>query len=498
VENAPLDDLAAQAHGTSIVVVGGGIGGLIAALSCAKIGIRVTVVEASDRLGGALWTAEVGGVPVDLGAEGYATRDGAVRHLVEELGLTHEVTPPSPRAVWIAGLPGGAQPMPDGTIRGIPENPWDESVRRMIGWRGTWRAYLDRLRPPLTIGQERSLGRLVRTRMGELVLDRLVAPLSLGAFSIHPDDVDVEAAAPGLSAALTRTGSLAGAVMQLRDGTPRSTAEGLEGLEGGMSRLVDALHRRLIDLGVDIVLGTRVGGLEPQDDGRWTVVLDAEANAGANANEGVAAAPEAADHVIVAAGARDAHRLLAPVVPALDPAAVTALEVVTLVISTPEPDAAPVRTAVYPVRGTSAAASVTDSTARWGWASRAAGPGVRVLKVTFGAPGAEPATAPLDDTAAVALAVAEASALLDTPLADANVRGSHRARYEQPPPVSAIGHSEAAQAAREAIHAVPGLAVVGAWVAGTGLAQVIPDALAEVERVRRAALWGSPDEGRLR
>ena len=89
-------------------------------------------------------------------------------------------------------------------------------VRRIIGWRGTWRAYLDRLRPPLTIGQERSLGRLVRTRMGEPVLDRMVAPLSLGAFSIHPDDVDVEIVAPGLNAALTRTGTLAGAVTQVR------------------------------------------------------------------------------------------------------------------------------------------------------------------------------------------------------------------------------------------------------------------------------------------
>jgi len=35
----------------------------------------------------------------------------------------------------------------------------------------------------------------------------------------------------------------------------------------------------------------------------------------------------------------------------------------------------------------------------------------------------------------------------------------------------------------------PGLGVVGAWVSGTGLAQVIPDALTESERVRAALLW---------
>ena len=119
---------------------------------------------------------------------------------------------------------------------------------------------------------------------------------------------------------------------------------------------------------------------------------------------------------------------------------------------------------------------------------------MRVLKVTFGGPDAPPATAALDDAAAADLAVAEASALLGVPLDAGRVLGSHRARYVQPPPVSALGHREAVEAARESIHAVPGLAVVGAWLAGTGIAQVVPDALAEAERVRRAVLWGSADE----
>jgi len=485
VESAPVEDLAAQAHDTHVVVVGGGIGGLVAAYACAKIGIRVTLVEASDRLGGALWTDEVGGLRVDLGAEGYATRGGGVRALVDELGLAHVVAPTGPRAEWIGGLPGGPVQLPAETVRGIPENPWDERVRRLIGWRGAWRAYLDRLRPPLTIGQERSLGRLVRTRMGELVLDRVVAPLSLGAFCIHPDDVDVEAVAPGLSAALTRTGSLSGAVSQLR--AARATAsqpagDGLDGLDGGMQHLVDALRERLRALGAEVVVGVRVAGLRTHPGGRWTIEVDADS----------ARVIDPADHVIVATGAADAHRLLGRAAPALEAMPVLSLEVVTLVISSPELTAAPPRSAVYAVAGRAVAASVTDSTARWPWLRGEAGPDVHVLKVTFGAPGEVPATAALDDAAAADLAVAEATALLGAKLE--TVRGAHRARYLQPPPVSAIGHREAAEAAREAIHAVPGLAVVGAWVAGTGVAQVVPDALEEAERVRRIVLWGSAEK----
>jgi oxygen-dependent protoporphyrinogen oxidase len=483
VDPAPLDDLAAQAHDTHVVVVGGGIGGLVAAYACAKIGIRVTLLEASERLGGALWTEEVGGIRVDLGAEGYATRGGAVRALVDELGLSDVVAPTASRAEWIGGLPGGPVALPPESLRGIPENPWDERVRRLIGWRGAWRAYLDRLRPPLTIGQERSLGRLVRTRMGDLVLDRLVAPLSLGAFSIHPDDVDVEAAAPGLSAALTRTGSLAGGVAQLRAARGSQPAgDGLEGFDGGMLQLVAALTDRLRTFGADIAVGVPVDRLEAGAHGRWAVITDAEGGREI----------DPADHVIVATGAADAHRLLGAAVPALAPMPATALEVLTLVLTSRELTSAPDRTAVYAVPGRAVAASVTDSTARWPWLRREAGSDAHVLKVTFGAPGTVPATAELDDTAAAELAASEAAALLDVKV-DA-VRGAHRARYLQPPPVSAIGHREATEAAREAVHAVPGLAVAGAWVAGTGVAQVVPDALEEAERIRRIALWGSADE----
>ena len=81
-----------------------------------------------------------------------------------------------------------------------------------------------------------------------------------------------------------------------------------------------------------------------------------------------------ADAVILAAGADEAHRLLAAVVPALERTPVTALEVVTLVVDSAALADAPARTAVYPVPGTAVAASVTDSTARWPWMRQPAEP----------------------------------------------------------------------------------------------------------------------------
>ncbi|MDH5293675.1 MAG: FAD-dependent oxidoreductase [Acidimicrobiia bacterium] len=49
------------------IVVGAGVAGLTAARDMHRAGLEVLVIEARDRIGGRTWTADVGGVPVDLG-----------------------------------------------------------------------------------------------------------------------------------------------------------------------------------------------------------------------------------------------------------------------------------------------------------------------------------------------------------------------------------------------------------------------------------------------
>jgi len=501
----PLDRLARQASERHVVVAGGGIAGLVAAWECAKVGLRVTVLEASDAFGGVVRSAEVGGLVLDVGAESFATRGGVVSALLDELGLADAVVSPNPAGAWVAGVPGvGAAPLPKGGVLGIPDNPFAPDVRRIIGWSGTWRAYVDRLRPPLTIGHQRSLGALVRSRMGARVLDRLVAPVTSGVYSARPDDIDVDLAAPGLNAALTRTGSLSGAVAELRLSRPtakpadapasdvptsdvpvaadtaRRPAPGgaVQGIAGGMSRLVDALVAQLAELGVELRTGISVEALLAAGAG-WTVATSGEAD------------PITADAVIVALPEGPARALLAPVVPALeagDPVA-PVVEVVTLVVDAPVLDAAPRGTGVLTVPGSHVAKALTHSTAKWDWVRDAAGPGVHVVRVSFGAQGEEPATADLDDDAAARLALSEAEAMLGIELPASVLRAARRVRYVQSQPAATIGRAAETAAARGAVHAVEGLGVTGAWVAGTGLAQVIPDARAEADRVRSAALW---------
>ncbi len=507
--SAPFSaELIERARGTRVAVVGGGISGLLAAWECARIGMDVTVLEASSRPGGAIRGAAVGGLTLDVGAESYATRGGHVRRLIDELGLGADVVAPSGGRAWLAGIPGvpgGAAPLPAGGVLGIPANPFDPDVRRIIGWGGTWRAYLDRLRPVLTIGHTHSLGALVSTRMGARVLDRLVAPVVQGVYSALPADIDVDLAAPGLNAALTRTGSLSGAVSVMSAERARKAPGGaVEGIRGGMTRIVEALLARLNELGATILTDAPVAAFSRGTDD-WQV----EFIRGTDAREG-GPGSLAADAVIVATDERTARALLRASVPDLDRPLVTSpgdatdpnatpsegvapeIEVVSLVVDDPALDAGPRGSGVLTVPGSYTAKALTHATAKWAWlaeAARAIAPHRHVVRVSFGSQGEPAATAELTDEEASALALTEASALLGVPLSRSQLVDAHRERYTQSQPASVIGREARTAAARERVAAVVGLGVVGAWVSGTGLAQVVPDALNEGERLRTALLW---------
>lgn len=487
-------ELAARAAARHVIVIGGGIGGLVAARECAKVGMRVTLLEAAESLGGAIRRAELDSIAVDAGAESYATRGGHVRELLADLDLTDRIVTPNPAGAWLVGVPGvAAAPLPKGGILGIPSNPFADDVRRIIGWGGAWRAYVDRLRPPLTIGKEHSLGRLVSSRMGAKVRDRLVAPVTAGVYSAHPDDVDTEVAAPGLNAAMTRAGSLSGGVAQVladrADRAKKAPGAAVEALAGGMSVLVDALTRDLDELGAVVRTGADVQSLV-REGGEWTVTF-ATHTAGEEAADEAVKTTETltADAVIVATAEPGARALLGDHVDALGaPGAAPEIEIVSLLLDAPALDVAPRGTGVLTVPGSHTAKALTHATAKWSWLREAAD-GRHIVRVSFGAQGEPAATARLGDEEAAQLALREAADMLGVPLEQSTLVDSHRARFTQAQPASLIGAAERRRTLRAAVQKVDGLAVVGAWLAGTGLAQVIPDAEKEADRLRRALLW---------
>ena len=203
-----------------------------------------------------------------------------------------------------------------------------------------------------------------------------------------------------------------------------------------------------------------------------------------------------AEGVLLACAERSGRALLAPLIPA-ESAAPLALpapvEVVTLLLDAPLLDAAPRGNGVLvaaPRAGAPrvSAKALTHSSAKWPWlaAELAGHPGRHAIRLSYGAQGAASPSAGLDDAALTALALADAGALLGVPLNAGQVRGMHRASWPGSQPVAQRGRAERGAALRRRIAGLgPAgtLDAAGAWLAGTGLAAVIPDAEAAAARL---------------
>lgn len=476
---APADEAAhapdAAAPRWDTIVVGAGVGGLVVAHDLAARGYRVLVLEARDRVGGVASRLDLGGLELDGGAESFAVHGRAVAELVGELGL--DAVEPSPGGAWLQ-VEGRAVPLPKASLLGIPSSPLAQDVIDAIGWGGALRAYADRLMPFLRIGQDDALGPLVRRRMGRRVLERLVAPLAGGVYSADPERLDIDVVAPGLNNAVTRAGSLSGGVAVLLEerGSHGRPGSAVQGVAGGIHRIPEALAARAVEHRAEVRARVRVASAQQIETG-WAVTTDAGERLDASS-------------LVVALPEPEAVRVLAGVegFDALQDASAVAVELVTLVLPVGAVEGDPRGTGALVAQGTPGirAKALTHATAKWPWLRSAAG-GHEVVRLSYGADAAagsgEPATVALDDAAATELALADASAIMGVAL-PAPV-ASARVRWQTGQPSSLLGAKARREALRAAAASHPGLVLVGAAVAGTGLAQVVPDARKAALEIRR-------------
>jgi monoamine oxidase len=96
---------------SEVIVVGGGIAGLAAAVRLGEAGRRVTLLEARDRLGGRVHTLldPVHGHPIELGAEFVQGQSADLRRTLRRAGLILGEVPEQHEE----GTPQGAQRFPD-------------------------------------------------------------------------------------------------------------------------------------------------------------------------------------------------------------------------------------------------------------------------------------------------------------------------------------------------------------------------------------------------
>lgn len=464
----------------SALVVGGGIAGLVAARDLARAGLRVSLVESRPQFGGAVGSHMVAQTVLDSGAESFATRTRDVAELIDELGLSDRVCAPDQAGSWVY-LPDGPRPGERSGVLGIPGDLDSPALKETLGRFGWWRAKQDLKRPARIGARSNTVGELVRARMGSAVVDKLVAPFTLGVHSLHPDDLDVDSVAPGLKRALREKGSLVAAAASLRAATP--AGQNVASLRGGMNVLAEALVRDLTRRGVKLVAGYDVLALDrdPRRDGWMVVQRQPEA--------GDKTAIARGELLVMAADGASAIRLLSAADPELfrlqpDPSPRVALA--TLVVDCPALDRAPrgtgilVSPAVTDVR----AKALTHASAKWQWVRDALPSGRHVVRLSYGrggAPDAPPAPEmTLPDDQLVRLALRDASRLLGVRLTPADLVDADVVRWEQALSRPSAGHPERVIKVRDGVSRLPNTIAVGAWLAGTGLAAVVADTRAQV------------------
>ncbi|SFF41690.1 protoporphyrinogen oxidase [Blastococcus tunisiensis] len=449
-----------------LVVVGAGITGLAAAFEWRRRrpDDEIVVLEAGTRIGGKLHRVELGGHWYDTGPEAVLARVPEAVRLIEDLGLADRLVAPATTQASVV-LPDGRHPLPAGTVLGVPATA--DGLDGILTADGVARVRAEADLPPLSVDGDVAVGALLRERLGDEVVDRLVEPLLGGVYAGGADELSLAATMPALAAQLPGAGTVLAAAAAARDAGVRSRGDA-DGpvfltVADGIGSLPDAL---VAASGARVRLRTPAHGLRRTATGFELVV-------------GAAAAPEVltADAVLVTAPAGKAARLLGGLVPdAVEPLQgipYASMAVVAMAFPAQEV-AAGSGLLVPPVTGR-LVKGVTVSSAKW--PHLAEGPAL-LVRSSVGRFRDESELQRTDEdlTAAVVADVADLLGLdRPEPLETRIVRwGGGLPQY-------LVGHPARVAAIRAAVGAVPGLGIAGAAFRGLGVPACIRDASAAVD-----------------
>ena len=187
----------------SYCVVGGGISGLTAAYRIRLVAgdeASITLFDPADRLGGVLRTEQVGGVPMDVGAEAFVVRRPEVPALLAELGLADRQLGTTGARPLIYSQD-RLHPLPPGTLNGIPSSA--DSMTGLVDDATLAHIAAESKRPlRWQPGGDPAVAGLVADRFGEQVVARSVDPMLGGVYAGSAATIGLRSAAPTLAAGL--------------------------------------------------------------------------------------------------------------------------------------------------------------------------------------------------------------------------------------------------------------------------------------------------------
>jgi len=269
-----------------VVVVGGGVTGLAAAHRLVSRSfayrrpIEVVVLEAKERIGGAVWTDRVDGFTIEGGADSFITDKPWALDLCRELGLGDQLIGTDDRHRRSFVVRGSKLlPVPDGFALMAPNRLVPLLSSPILSIRGKLRMLLDLVLPRKRDESDESLASFVRRRLGREALDRLVQPLVGGIYTADPSELSLKATLPRFPAMEREHGSLIlAAIRQARKSrsADRSASGARYGLFASLADGMDALPRALAAALPPRMIrtGTAVRRISRADPGKpWRVEL---------------------------------------------------------------------------------------------------------------------------------------------------------------------------------------------------------------------------------
>jgi oxygen-dependent protoporphyrinogen oxidase len=183
----------------AVVVIGAGISGLVCAFRLKMLGVDVTLLEKSDRVGGVIQSERVDGYLIERGPNSSQGTEELVA-LVEELGITSELVEGDPKAPAYVYFKGRLHPVPSGAGAFIKSD--------LLSLGGKLRIFKEPFVPVRRSGSEESVASFARRRIGREAAERMVAPFVSGIYAGDADRLSVQAAFPKLANLETGYGGL--------------------------------------------------------------------------------------------------------------------------------------------------------------------------------------------------------------------------------------------------------------------------------------------------
>lgn len=267
-----------------VAVLGGGMTGLSAAFYLYReaerqgMPLEVTVLEASNRLGGRVNTLRRDGFVIERGPESFLARKLPMIELAEALGIAGEFTGTNPAAkVTYIAHDNVLHGMPAGLNLGVPTNAESFLATGLLSEEGKRRALAEADVPPSADReQDESVGDFLERRFGAEMVTRIFEPLLAGIYAGDLYGLGIAATFPQFKELEQRYGSVIRGLAEQsraareRAAQERSSAESSANrsigslfltFRGGLQSVIEALEARLREEGCQIRLGARVTGL---------------------------------------------------------------------------------------------------------------------------------------------------------------------------------------------------------------------------------------------